>query len=225
MNQLGRRVHKDRRDHKHLLVDHLTAVTLPTKKTWGITGDALDQGNTGTCVGHGWRNFLRCAPIRTSTAHPSPFDIYRGAVLLDPWRDNDDEAKLKDGSSDMDSGTTVRAGAKAVANLGRLTKYAWAFSLQPTIEWVLTQGPVVLGTNWYQDMFEPDAKGLVHVSGANAGGHCYLLRGVDTTKALALCTNSWGTTWGRKGNFYLSFKDLEKLILNNGEVCTAVQSK
>jgi len=225
--RLGRRPHTDARDHAHLMVHHLPKkLSLPVAKTWAINAQHLDQGNTGTCVGHGWRNFLRCAPIQTSAAKPSAYDIYRSAVLLDPWKENNDEANYPDGDSRLDYGTTVRAGAKAVAAMGKLTSYVWAFSLQPTIEWLLTKGPVVVGVNWYDSMFTPDSKGLVTISpGAQvAGGHCFTIRGGDTKKAQARCIQSWGNEWGYAGDFFLSFKDLERLILEGGEVCTAVQA-
>jgi hypothetical protein len=201
-------------------------VSLPTRKTWRINSTALDQGETGTCVGHAWRNFLRCAPIRTVKKEPSPFDIYRSAVLKDPWPDNDDEANLPDDDPGMDVGTSVRAGAEALAEHGLLKSYVWAFELQPAVEWVLTEGPVVLGTNWYSS-FRPNAEGIVQISpGASvAGGHAYLWRGVDTRRALARCSNSWGDKWGKSGEFLVPFRDLERLIHEDGEACTAVQQK
>lgn len=226
MPSFGRRYEPDARDHEHLLAAVLgPVVKLPTRKTWGINPRALDQGQTGTCVGHGWKNFLRCAPKRTERGGPSPFDIYRAAVRLDGFRDNDDEATLPDGDPGMDSGTTVRAGAKALAQAGRLTSYAWSWHLQPVIQWVLTRGPVVLGTNWYSS-FQPDAEGICRITrGAySVGGHCYLMRGVDTKRSLARCCNSWGDGWGRSGDFYLPLSDLERLIHENGEACSAVES-
>jgi C1A family cysteine protease len=57
------------------------------------------------------------------------------------------------------------------------------------------------------------------------GGHAYLLRGVNTKTALALCSNSWGDEWGKSGDFVLSFKDLERLIHEEGECATAVEQK
>jgi len=227
--KLGRIHHPDPRDHNYLL-PHNASVALAqptlTHKLWTINAQHLDQGDTGTCVGHGWRNFLRCAPIQTSAKSPSAFDIYRGAVLLDPWPENDGEAKLPDNSSGMDSGTTVRAGAKALQNLGRLASYAWAFSLTPAVNWVLTKGPVVLGTDWHEDMFSPNSKGVVDIGGEIAGGHCYLLRGVDTKTRMARCTNSWGNSWNPvlKGDFLIDFDSLDALIRVGGEVCTAIQS-
>jgi hypothetical protein len=44
---------------------------------------------------------------------------------------------------------------------------------------VLTTGPMVMGTNWYMDMFTPDRWGYVTPGGDNAGGHSWLIIGVD----------------------------------------------
>jgi len=146
--------------------------------------------------------------------------------LKDPWPSNDDEANLPDGDTGLDEGTSVRAGAEAVTAFGLLKSYVWAFALQPAVEWVLTEGPVVLGTNWYSS-FRPDAESIIRIT-ADAtvvGGHAYLWRGVDARRALALCSNSWGDDWGKSGDFYLPFRDLERLIHEDGEVCSAVQQK
>lgn len=228
MPSFGRRYAPDDRDRNFLMRRMLPAaraLQLPTRKTWGINSKALDQGNTGTCVGHAWRNFLRCAPIRTEKRGPSAFEIYRNAVPIDEWTENDDEVQLPDGDPGLDWGTSLRAGAEAVTALGRLKSYLWAFSLQPTVEWVLTQGPVVLGTNWYSSMSRPDAEGIARITASSSpiGGHAYLLRGVDTRKALARCCNSWGDGWGLSGEFLLPFRDLERLIHEQGEACSAVQ--
>lgn len=201
--------------------------TLPSRKSWRIASKALDQGVTGTCVGHAWRNFLRSQPVQTEKAGPSAYDIYRTAVTSDEWTDNDDEANLPDADKRLDHGTSVRAGAKAVMELGRLKSYLWAFALQPAIEWVLSEGPVVLGTNWWSSFQSPDDEGIVQIkaSASIVGGHAYLWRGVDTRRGLALCSNSWGDSWGKSGDFYLPLRDLERLIADDGEVCTAVEKK
>lgn len=227
---LGRRHHPDSRDHEHLMrmrLEKEDTAAVPSSKSWPVTTNHMDQGNTGTCVGHGWCNFLRCAPIQTKALSHDAFNIYRAAVLLDPWKENDNEAKLPDGDAGLQSGTTVRAGAQAVAAMNDLTSYAWAFNLADTIQWVLTKGPVVLGTNWYQSMFNPDPSGRVSISPGTklAGGHCYILRGANTKKTMGTFTNSWGNKWAKKGDFTMSFKDLERLILEDGEVCTAIQSQ
>ncbi len=218
--KFGRRPSKDERDKNYLMTRLLApaGTVLPTSKTWRIAAKNLDQGNFGTCVGNGWANFLRAAPIQTSADEAMALQIYDAAILLDEWTDNDQDVNRQ-------MGTSVRAGAQAVANMGRLKSYLWAFELQPAVEWVLTKGPVVLGTTWYHSMMFPDKAGIVQIKPRSPidGGHCFLWRGANTSKALAYCCNSWSDDWGLSGNFYIPFRDLETLIHDDGEVCTAVQ--
>lgn len=226
-HRLGRRHDPDVRDHLYAMSVLLPqkAQNLPVSKTWGISSEHLDQGETSTCVGHALRNFLRCAPVRTRAAHPSAWDLYRKAVLLDPWRDNDDESELPDGDPGMDSGTTVRAGMKGLSQMGFIESYVWAFSLQPAIEWLLTKGPLVIGVNWYDSMFEADSSGHLSISpgAVVVGGHSVLVRGANQNRALVTGTNNWGNRWAKKGDFTLSYKDFERLIHEQGEVCAAIQ--
>lgn len=225
---LGRIHQPDERDHQYLMHRHLAApaTPLPIKRSWQIGAKSLDQGNTSACVGHGWKNFLRCAPMQTE-AGPSQWDIYRYAVAHDQFKTNDNEANLPDGDRKMKGGTTVRAGAAALVAQGRLASYLWAFDARTIIEWLLTKGPVVMGTNWYESMFEPDDKGIAHISPGSspAGGHCYLLRGADQEHAIVRAENSWGDDWGVNGGFFLTFRDLERLTYDGGECCTAVEQK
>lgn len=226
----GRRYSPDIRDRGYLMRRRLGAPgeALPTRKTWHLNPRSLDQGRTGTCVGHGWENFLRCAPMQTLKRAPNPFDIYRAAVLLDEWTGNDGEATLPDGDPGLESGTSVRAGAEAVTAKGRLKTYLWAFTLQPALEFVLTQGPVVLGVNWYNTFMNPDDEGIVSIKPTSTvvGGHCFLWRGADTARGLAVCENSWGDDWGINGKFYIPLRDLDRLIAaEQGEACSAIEQK
>lgn len=220
---LGRRASPDERDNAHPMRRMLAApgIVLPTRKTWGIKPVALDQGRTSTCVGHAWANFLRCAPMQTNAnIDQLRWEIYDRATQLDAWTDNNNDTERA-------LGTSVRAGAQAVAAMGRLQEYLWAFDLQTTIEYVLLHGPVVLGTNWYTGLFTPDGKGICTIGSEDkiAGGHAYLLRGVNTSRALALCSNSWGDNWGVSGEFFLPFHVLERLVHEGGEVCTATEKR
>ena len=225
---LGRRFSPDDRDRNYLMRRRLAApgTVLPSRKTWRIAATALDQGNTGTCVGHAWTNWMRCAPIRTTkNADKTRWELYRLAVADDEWSGNDNEASLPDGDPGLDDGTSIRAGAEAVVKTGRMKSYVWAFSLTPAVEWVLTEGPVVLGTDWPD--WTPDAEGIVRITATTkfVGGHAYLWRGVDTRRDLALCSNSWGDDWGKSGDFYIPLRDLERLIHQQGEVCSAIEQK
>lgn len=200
------------------------------RKSYSINGRNLDQADTGTCVGHGWKNFLRCAPMRTEKSGPSAFDIYRDAVILDTWSENDDEHALADFDAGLDFGTSVRAGAEAVTKTGRLKSYLWEFELQPAIDYFLDDDvghPIVLGTNWYPGMMRPDKEGIVRI-GPNdraEAGHCYLWRKLDLRRGLAGGTNSWGDDWGLSGDFWIPLEHLERLIHEDGECCTATEQK
>lgn len=226
----GRRISKDDRDHGFLMRRMLAApgTPLPARKTWRIASTALNQLRTSTCVGHGWDNFLRCAPIQTSkNVDQLRWDIYRLAVGLDEWKDNDNEAKLPNGDEGLSSGTSVRAGAEAVTKLGYLNSYVWSFDAQPVVEWLQSKGPVVGGFTWYTSMDDVSPEGIVRITPTARpdGGHCFCIRGVNTTRDLVLCTNSWGDDWGKSGEFWLPIRDLERLIHEDGEACSAVQQK
>jgi len=229
MHNLGRRVSIDDRDKNFLIRRKLAppGTPMPTRKTWAINAASLDQGNTSACIGHAWRNFLRCAPMKTEKSGPSAWDIYRGAVAVDEWDENDDEASLPDGDSGMDTGTSVRAGAEAVLKAGRLKSYLWAFDLQSLISWVLTQGPVVLGIDWYSSFNTPSAAGIIKITpmARVEGGHAILCRGIDLTRSLALLTNSWGDGYGISGEVRIPLTDLERLLHQQGDCCTAIEQK
>jgi len=230
MPGFGRRFAPDDRDRAYLMRRQLKAaqsIVLPVRKTWRIASGSLDQGDTGTCVGFAWRNFLRCAPLRTERTGPSAFVIYREAILRDPWPDNDVERELPDWDPGLQSGTTVRAGAKALLGFGGLHSILWAFDLQPALEWLLTKGPVVIGVNWYSSFMRPDHEGIIKITPTARvdGGHAILVRGADTRRGLARLSNSWGDEWGISGECLLPLRDLERLIHEDGEVATAVQQK
>jgi hypothetical protein len=229
MPSFGRITSPDARDNSYLMNRRLgfaAHAILPTTKTWGIDGHSIDQGDTSTCVGHAWKNFLRCKPYQTDKSGPTPYAIYRRAVQLDAWADNDSEANLPDGDPRMASGTSVRAGAKVLQEATRIESYMWAFLLQDMIEWILTQGPVVVGTNWFSSMMDTDKDGMVRVrrNAEVVGGHAYLVRGANTRSALLTCENSWGDGWGKNGMFYVPFDDFERLLAEDGEACTALET-
>jgi C1A family cysteine protease len=85
--------------------------------------------------------------------------------------------------------------------------------------------PVVVGLNWYSSMFHPNAAGLIKVDGSLAGGHAFLLDGVSADREYFRIKNSWGRSWGRKGFALISFKDVERLLAEDGEACLAVETK
>lgn len=228
---LGRRLSVDLRDHNHKL-PRLTSV-LETKKLWS-PGTRLDQKDSPMCVGFGTYKLLTMGPI-VNKPKIGPDEIYKKAQELDEWPGEDYE------------GTSVRAGLEVGRSLGMVAEYRWAFNLADAIPWLLTKGPLLAGTIWVDSMFEPwtsltSRKGstrretvtFVNVDKNSefdyAGGHCYVLDGVDkllncpdgSTGAVRII-NSWGVDWGDRGEAWISFGDFEILMTYGGELASVVE--
>jgi hypothetical protein len=207
---LGRLVSKDGRD-KRFLLQRKSAVGIESRH-WYMPS-ALDQGNTSSCVGHAWAHWLMAGPT-TNKLPFTAFEIYHRAQKVDEW------------PGESYDGTSVRGGAKVLQTEGRVSSYSWAFDAETVVNHVLTTGPMVLGTSWYRSMFTPhDKTGVMEISGPNDGGHAYLIAGVSRKTGLARILNSWGLGWAQKGRAWLRLSDLERLILEDGEACVAVEVK
>lgn len=223
---LGRRVAPDPRDGQHKALRLLAAEPppdLPGYRYWWNLGSRLDQGDTGTCVAHAWVHLAENSPI-TRPGQLNPYQLYRELILLDEWYDNDHEASAAD-DSQLLGGSSVRAGAKAMQARGLIGEYLWAWDLETAVRWLLTKGPLVLGTNWYDSFYAPDDEGVLELLPYTSvvGGHAFIADGINVDKGLVRCLNSWGPNWGRNGAFYLPLELLERLIAEDGEACMATE--
>lgn len=76
---------------------------------------------------------------------------------------------------------------------------------------VLQNRPFILGILVYASFFNPTVSrtGYVPVPDTRKekllGGHAILILGYDDRKKCFFCRNSWGTSWGLKGDFYLPY--------------------
>lgn len=214
---LGRRAAPDPRDRGFLLA---RPAAMPSGvRYWYDRSWFGDQGPTSQCVAYSWVHVLEDAPVGRSGPAPfhAPADVYMRAQQADEW------------PGEQYDGTSVRAGAKVCQDFGYLSSYRWAFDVEAVVNCLLTQGPVVVGTDWYDSMFEPqrrrDAKGtyrktLVIEPGSQiVGGHAYVLNGVNTAARIVRCKNSWGRSWGADGRAAMSFDTLRQLIAQQGEAC------
>jgi len=213
---LGRELSIDERDKNYLIENKLKlSKTKLTQRYWDDTGWWGNQGNTPQCVGYAWSHWIDDGPIKHIGRKPTinPTLIYRESQKIDEW------------PGENYDGTSVRAGAKYLKNTGKIGSYLWTTNINTLINTILNIGPVVVGTNWYYGMFFPDRNGLIRATGYNAGGHAYVINGVDLIKKQFRIKNSWGRNWGKSGSAFISFKDMERLIKENGEVCLAVENK
>lgn len=212
--RLGRLISFDDRSKNFPIMSllPLKAEYKPRSYTWRCNV-VLDQGQEGSCVGHGWAHELAARPVAVKgVTHPLAVKIYKLAQTIDEWPGENYE------------GTSVLAGVKALKQMypKSIDHYRWAFGLDEVVATIGYFGPVVLGVNWYSGMFNTDADGFIHVKGQIAGGHCLIARAVDVKKKTITLHNSWGASWGVNGTAKISFADLKRLLNESGDACVPV---
>jgi hypothetical protein len=214
---LGREYSPDARDNNYLiskiLLPNIPKTVPITSRYWNDNVWWGDQGSTPQCVGYAWAHWIEDGPVLHTGIHPlvTPKIIYENAQRLDEW------------PGENYDGTSVRGGVKYLQNRRLVSSYYWAFDVNTLINTVLNLGPVVVGTNWYYNMFYPNRNGVISIGGRIAGGHAYVINGVDINTRLFRMKNSWGRSWGLQGHAYISFNDMSRLIREQGEICIATE--
>jgi C1A family cysteine protease len=218
---MGRRAAPDKRDQDYLLPKKRVS-PLITKRYWTTRPPVLDQGGTSQCVIYALDKWLTTFPVynvgfRTAADRTR---VYKEVQKRDEW------------PGENYDGTSVRAGFKYLKELGLCSEYRWAFDLSTVVSYVLSTGPMELGTDWTMDMFMPDHNGYIWPTGRNAGGHAWLLKGVNLkrrnpngTVGAGRLLNSWGDGWGENGMAWMTFETLERLIHDQGEAAVATEVK
>ncbi len=185
-------------------------------------GGPLNQKRTAQCVAYAGWQYLAAGPVVNSHPKHTPEMIYRECLLRDDWP-----------GEDFEGGTSVRALFKVLSGYGYVNGYQWAFDVERVVSYVLSTGPVVVGTSWYRGMSTPNGySGYLEVSGPNDGGHAWLIIGAyrskpnpDGSRGAVRMINSWGEKWGQLGRAWITFADLERLIKEKGEACVASEIK
>lgn len=195
----------------------------PTFMWHGSPKEKIDQGREGACVGFAWTNSLLALPLRRALPKPAndfALNVYKSAQKIDQWE------------GENYSGTSVLAGAKVIKMGGYINEYRWAFSVDDILGALAFTGPVVLGIPWYDSMYRTSPDGLITVSGTKVGGHAILatgygahtfkINGQKTTIEVVRLRNSWGPSYGIKGDGYIRFDDLANLLKGGGEACIPI---
>jgi hypothetical protein len=214
---LGRLQFHDERDK----LFPLQAVLPPAKaditdRNWYQNGWWGNQLQTPQCVAFAWAHWLEDGPVTHKEIPPpmiAPTVIYGEAQQNDEWEGTSYE------------GTSVRGGAKALQARGWIKEYRWTTNVEELAQAILTTGPAVVGTNWYQNMFMLAKGGFLKPGGQLVGGHAWVINGVDTKTQRFRIKNSWGRDWGRQGNAFITFEDMQRLLNEDGECCLAIENK
>ena len=224
INKFGRLHAPDERDQGHLMRAFIQPAPLPSWRYYRVgPGMPFDQGETGTCVAQAVTGFRVAAPLMAK-AVPSAFDTYRGLVLEDEFPGNDREATAPD--HQLQYGSSIRGGMKYGQKQGWVKSYVWAQGAEDMALWILTgKGCVIMGTRWDENMSDLDSKGFAHQGGMVLGGHAYLCIGFNRKLNRFTFINSWGPEWGLNGRFYMSFADVDALVHDDGEACSAIEQK
>lgn len=223
--RLDRIVRLDERSRNYSVAKLLgTDQQSPVGKRWYLRLQ-LDQGNTGDCTGFSRTYDLAASPQPLKLPSGKPLDnsfahaLCALAKRYDEWPGEDYE------------GSSVLGAFKAAQALGFIGEYRWAFGIDDLVLALSHLGPVVVGTDWLNSMFDPAPNGLVEVDTSSevAGGHAYFFDQVIVTKAaqrrklgkgyslrendvLLSGQQSWGGSWGANGRYLFWASDLEKLL-------------
>lgn len=227
--RLGRLPSFDERSRKFGVQERLeTAGDKIATRSWS-SPFVLDQGQTSACTGFSRTYDLAGSPKSVKYGDGSLIGeefaqkIYAEAKRQDEWPGEDYE------------GSSVLGALKAAATFGLIGEYRWAFNMDDMLAALSTLGPVVVGTTWYNSMFEPRPSGLLEVDAksGDAGGHAYYFRRILTSEQskrqflgrtetlrsepLLVVRNSWGTSWGRGGEAGMWADDYEDSLFKGGE--------
>lgn len=173
-------------------------------REWTKEDGISDQGQTGHCVGFTGLDWGNTLAVDDQWSNQKGHDIYYACKVID-------------GEPGQENGSDSRSLCKVLKQMGRIGAYAFASSADEAAAYILQHGPVGIGIPWYNDMFRPDAKGVLHVSGGVAGGHEIELNGYDPATRLFKLVNHWGDQWGIGGFAYLQHSDLERLLGEGGD--------
>jgi C1A family cysteine protease len=92
--------------------------------------------------------------------------------------------------------------SKMLTKVGTTTSLMNATAMK---QWLAMKGPLDTCFTVYDDFFAYSSGVYRHVSGGIAGGHCVCCIGYDNGRNAWLCKNSWGSSWGMGGYFWIAY--------------------
>lgn len=225
---LGRNKEHDERSLNYLFAAEKVAAADRVNVFHHIAGPCLNQGKVGSCEGNTAAEFLNTNAATNNRAaynklighHAARTLTEADAVHLYSTATTLDNNQITGTYPPTDTGTSGLGIAKALKALGGLKTYSWTKTFDAFLA-ALQARPVMLGTDWYESMFNTDPDGYVIAPGSGDkpdGGHAYLAFALDWTNSRIGCTNHWTDKWGvtindRQGCFWQHFDLCEQLLI------------
>jgi hypothetical protein len=207
---------------RHLVHDERSrsfAFTAPEPRpivdvAWRRRVPAYNQGQLGSCTANALCGALSTRPQRHRfRSQRNIVGVYSEATTLDPWPGQYEPD---------DTGSSGLAVAKAALRRGWISEYRHIFRWDDFLQAMMV-GPVIVGTAWWSEMFDPEPDGRVHpMLGRVVGGHEYQAYGVDVANRRVWFFNSWSEQWGVKGRFWQSWDDFRDLLADDGDATVLV---
>lgn len=191
--------------------------------------DVYDQGHLGSCTANALAGAFEFDQKKQSLESfmPSRLFLYYNERVIEGSTNYDSGASIRDGIKVLNKigickeeeypyvieSFTIKPTPNAFIEAAnhKTTSYR---KVRPTVEEMcksLCAGiPVIFGFSVYESFESPDLArtGIMPVPMFNEkiiGGHAVLAVGFDNSKKYMLVRNSWGSTWGQKGYFWMPF--------------------
>ena len=211
--------YKPRLDERNLAY-RVTAASpeLLSRSRYWTPGAILNQQAEGACVGFGVTAEAMASPVRNRVGDGNVMarGVYRRCLQIDEFE------------GERDEGTSVRAGMLVGRERGWWTGFRWALNMNE-LRAALEEGPVVIGVEWREGMYEAP-RGTLTPLGPVVGGHCILVTGYSPNYRnggpFYRLRNSWGPSWGINGSAYITAPSLQRILFGSGgEAAVAIGRK
>lgn len=182
--------------------------------------ERYDQGHEGACVGFAASWMMSILNKKFYDAHW----LYREAQKIDEWPGENYE------------GTSVRAGMDVLRTSGHkeihdprhkhgillgdgIQANRWATTVDEIRTSISLGIPVVMGTNWYENFYDPQQVGRDYWIGKGdlgpiRGGHAWCIYGASDRRQAFKFTNSWGQEYPLT---WIPYETVQRLIDEYGE--------
>lgn len=218
--RLGRHVHHDSESRRYAF--DTTGLTIKSVRHQRHV-PVFDQGDLGDCVANAGLGCLATGPFWATwqALARQPYPMTNPGVTsnyIDLTAMDDAPGYYKPGDpNSQDTGSDGLSEAKLLKSKGVIAGYQHTFTLDDALK-ALQVVPAIVGTVWLDAMFEPNPLGLVSVTGAEQGGHEYVMDEYDEQRGWVGFTNSWGVGFGVQGRFYMQAEDFGNLLHRDGDV-------